>query len=64
MAFWITESSRQTPFMRKIYLLGLVVLLIGVSGYKEKEEKFPSMAQAMIACNEWTKKGLIITKMV
>ena len=40
--------------MWKIKLLGLVVLLIGVSGC---ERKFPSMTQASEGCEKWVRQG-------
>ncbi len=40
--------------MWKIKLLGLVVLLIGVSGC---ESKFPSISQAMEKSQEWESEG-------
>ena len=42
--------------MWKIKLLGLVVLLMGVSGC---ERKFPSRVEAENACEEWDSKGEI-----
>lgn len=44
--------------MWKIKLLGLVVLLIGVSGC---ESKFPSRTQAIEECNEWEDKEVVVT---